>query len=740
MKRILLLSVFLFSSVSARDRLREAIFHRYDKNGDEVVTAGELPDAATRAKFDTDGDGDVTLAEYRKTVGIEMKPSESDSEEKNSAALKRLDNYVKTTDKNGDGRLSKAEAGGAEWFGRVDRNKNGFIDSAEVDIVRDLVKRLGDRVFPAVPEETVSREEIAKITSGPEILKPGEVGIGKKVENFSFTGMDGVEHQLNEVRDHKAVVFAMTSATCPVSKRLLPSLSELQPTLAKQGIPLVLLNSFSSETPEQIKEQLATVTLNAPYVHDTDLSVAKALDATTTTEVFLIDSRQTLVYRGALNDQYGIDYSVDEPRVRYLEDAVESFLAGMAPAIAATAAPGCELDLGERAGALVGNTITYHRDVSRILQRNCVQCHNDGGIAPFALDDFAEVSDRARVIKRVVSEGTMPPWFAAPPKEGPNPWANDHSLSAVEKETLLAWLDSPDQPIGDPADAPLPSKFPDEWTMGEPDLIVPISKAYDIKATGFMPYRRDVVETTLTEDKWVTGYEILPSERDVVHHVIVQVFEPGTQVRDRSEAQGYWAAYVPGNSAVRYPEGFARKFPAGAKVHFQIHYTPSGTAKKERLKLGLHFADSTPKYELRTLAVADRKLNIPPGAEAHVESTSRRVPFDIPALGFMAHMHVRGTAFTYELIHDGGESEMLLDIPRYDFNWQLRYELKEPKLLPQGSFVKVTGIFDNSENNKANPDPKKTVKWGDQTFEEMLIGYVEYFVPIEDGNKVAAAE
>ena len=740
MKRILLLSVFLFSSVSAQDRLKEAIFHRYDKNGDEVVTASELPDAATRAKFDTDGDGDVTLAEYRKTVGIEMKPSKSESEEKNSAAVKRLDDYVKETDKDGDGRLSKAETGEAEWFGRVDRNKNGFIDSAEVDIVRDLVKRFGDRVLPAVPEETVSREEIAKITSGPEILKPGEVGIGRKVGNFSFTGMDGAEHQLTEVRDHKAVVFAMTSATCPVSKRLLPSLAELQPALAKQGIPLVLVNSFSSETAEQIKEQLATVDLDSPYVHDTDLSVAKALDATTTTEVFLIDSRQTLVYRGALNDQYGIDYSVDEPRVRYLEDAVKSFLEGTAPAIAATAAPGCELDLGERTGALVGDTITYHRDVSRILQRNCVQCHNDGGIAPFTLDDFDEVSDRARVIKRVVSEGTMPPWFAAPPKEGPNPWANDHSLSAAEKETLLAWLDSPDQPLGDPADAPLPLKFPNEWTMGEPDLIVPISKAYDIKATGFMPYQRDVVETTLTEDKWVTGYEILPSERDVVHHVIVQVFEPGTQVRDRSEAQGYWAAYVPGNSAVRYPEGFARKFPAGAKVHFQIHYTPSGTAKKERLKLGLHFADSTPKYELRTLAVADRKLNIPPGAEAHVESTSRRVPFDIPALGFMAHMHVRGTAFTYELIHDGGESEMLLDIPRYDFNWQLRYELKEPKLLPQGSFVKVTGIFDNSENNKANPDPKRTVKWGDQTFEEMLIGYVEYFVPIEDGKKVAATE
>ncbi|MCG8602985.1 MAG: redoxin domain-containing protein [Verrucomicrobiales bacterium] len=740
MKRIILLSVFFLSPAMAQDRLKEAIFHRYDRNGDEVVSSSELPDAATRAKFDRDGDGDVTLAEYRETVGIKAEPGESNPGEKNAAAVKRLDAYVKEADKDGDGRLSKAETGGAEWFARIDRNKNGFIDATEVETVRGLVKRFGDRILPSAPEETVSEEEIAKITSGPEILKPGDVGIGRKVEDFSFKGLVGRTHQLSEVRDHKAVVFAMTSATCPVSKRLLPALADLQPELARQGIPLVLVNSFSSESVEQIKEQLESVSFEGTYVHDTDLSVAKALDATTTTEVFLIDSRQTLHYRGALNDQYGIDYSIDAPRVNYLEEAVAAFLEGIAPTIAATAAPGCELDLGERKGEAVGDLITYHRDVSRILQRNCVQCHHDGGIAPFALDDFEEVSDRARVIKRVVDEGTMPPWFAAPAKDGENPWANDHSLSTQEKETLLAWLESKDQPVGDPADAPLPLSFPDEWTMGEPDLVVPISKAYEIKATGFMPYQRDVVETTLTEDKWVTGYEILPSERDVVHHVIVQVFEKGATVRDRGEATGYWAAYVPGNGAVRYPEGFARKFPAGAKVHFQIHYTPSGTAKKERLKMGLHFADSPPQYEVKTIGVADRRLNIPPGAESHVESTTRGVPFDIPALGFMAHMHVRGKAFTYELIHPDGTTEMLLDIPRYDFNWQLRYELKEPKMLPKGSQVKVTGVFDNSEKNKANPDPGKTVKWGDQTYDEMLIGYVEYFVPVGEGEKVAAAE
>lgn len=583
-----------------------------------------------------------------------------------------------------------------------------------------------------MPANVVTEEDVKKITSGPEILKPGDVGIGRMITDVEYTDLDGNQHRLAEVKNHQAIVFAMTSATCPVSKRLLPSLAELEAKLSQHDIPLVLVNAFASESEEAIRKQLSAHKFKAAYVHDKDKTLCKVLDATTTTEVFLIDSKRTLHYRGALDDQYGIDYSINEPRHHYLQDAIAAFLKNETPTIAATAAPGCEINYGNQvAENLVSTDINYHRDISRIMQRNCVHCHNDKGIAPFSLEYYDEVSDRARVIKRVISEGTMPPWFAGESVggHGGTPWANDTSLSERDKADLLAWLNS-DQAEGDPNDAPKPLSFPDEWTTGTPDLVIPISKAYKIKATGFMPYQRDVVTTTLTEDKWVTGYEILPSARDVVHHVIVQVFEKGKKVRDISEAQGFWAAYVPGNGAVNYPEGFARKLPAGARVHFQIHYTPSGEEKMERLKMGLHFADEPPKYEVRTLAIADRSLRIPPGASAHKEGSSRSVPYDLPALSFMAHMHVRGSAFSYELVHKDGSKEMLLDIPRYDFNWQLRYELKKPKLLPMGSTVKVTGVFDNSTNNKANPDPKQTVRWGDQTVDEMLIGYIEYFQPI----------
>jgi hypothetical protein len=254
-----------------------------------------------------------------------------------------------------------------------------------------------------------------------------------------------------------------------------------------------------------------------------------------------------------------------------------------------------------------------------------------------------------------------------------------------------------------------------------------------------MPYAFDVVTTDLTEDRWVSAYEILPSERDVVHHVIVQVHERGTEARNRGEGgEGYWAAYVPGNGAHRYPEGYARKLPAGARVSFQIHYTPNGKEKQERLRMGLIFSKQPPAYEVKSVGVPNVRLAIPPGAANHVETRAQRVPFDMPITSFMAHMHVRGKAFRFEVTYPDGKNETLLDIPRYDFNWQLRYDLKQPKFIPVGSTMKITAVYDNSAANRANPNPAKWVRWGAQTVDEMMIGYLEYFVPVRPARLAAA--
>ncbi|MCA1964551.1 MAG: cytochrome c, partial [Prosthecobacter sp.] len=402
-------------------------------------------------------------------------------------------------------------------------------------------------------------------------------------------------------------------------------------------------------------------------------------------------------------------------------------------AVAATTAPGCALDLRPTSNlsSTSATSVTYHREIARIMQASCLECHREGGVSPFSLQSYEDVLEHAGMIRKQVQRGAMPPWFAAAPAQGTeSPWANDCSLSAQDKADLLAWLDSPDRPLGNPADAPVPLSFPTEWALGEPDAIFQLSEPISIKAEGTMPYQFATVATSFSEDRWVNGYEIRPTDASVVHHVIVNVHEKGSRVRDRGEgAGGYWAAYVPGNTHHRWPEGFAKKLPAGATISFQIHYTPNGRKTQDQLRIGLHFASSAPRYIVHTASVSHLRLSIPPGASHHVEVKEQPVPMDMHVLAYMAHMHVRGKAFKYEATLPDGSHQVLLDIPRYDFNWQLRYDLATPKLLPRGSKVKITAVYDNSAGNPANPDPTKTVRWGPQTHDEMMIGYVEYFTP-----------
>jgi len=192
---------------------------------------------------------------------------------------------------------------------------------------------------------------------------------------------------------------------------------------------------------------------------------------------------------------------------------------------------------------------------------------------------------------------------------------------------------------------------------------------------------------------------------------------------------GYYAIYVPGNSTLIYPDGFGKRLPKGSKVRFQIHYTPNGTATEDRTELGLVFAKEKPNHEVLVAALINTWFKIPPGESNHKETAWLPVPFDAVILGFLPHMHLRGKAFRYEVTTPGGKPEVLLDIPHYDFNWQLLYNLAEPRRIPRGSNLTATAWFDNSDKNPANPDPTKTVKWGPQTFDEMLLGYVEYYRP-----------
>ena len=556
-----------------------------------------------------------------------------------------------------------------------------------------------------------------------------EWGVGRRVPPPQ-SGSESRWHKSLGLPGARAVVVAVTSTTCPVSGRYGPTWAALEREFSGRGVRFVWVDPVATDSPESLRRWARDLGLKGACLRDEDGRISKALGIRSTAEAFVLDAAMTVHYRGAVDDQYGPGFSRAAPTLRPLVEALEAVLAGGTVETACTTVPGCDLE--SAAPVAVPRSPTYHGRISRILQQSCVPCHREGGIGPFSLTSLAEVAAHAGMIRKQVTRGAMPPWFAAPPTHGSSPWLNDRSLPAADKADLLAWLDQ-GRPEGDPSQAPLPRRFLSEWQLGDPDAIVRIPEPVDIPASGVMPYVNLEVPTGFDSDRWVQGWEIRPTARDVVHHVLVFVVPPAGEgksprSRRRDGTGHYLAAYAPGYQAVSYPEGWAKHLPAGSKLRFQLHYTPKGRATRDQSALGLKFSKTPPTHEVRVGAVIG-PVDIPPGdPDFRVEG---RLPVPVAArlMSFMPHMHLRGKSYRYELERPGSAPVTLLDVPRYDFNWQLLYRLAEHVDVPAGSVLKGTAHYDNSAGNPANPDPGRRVPWGEQTDDEMMLGYLEYYLP-----------
>jgi mono/diheme cytochrome c family protein/Ca2+-binding EF-hand superfamily protein len=699
-------------------------FAAFDANQDGVLAGAELDGSPLLRRLDLDGDGQVTPGEAAKALGAAMKKAKSSTE--------RLDG-LKTTvvfdrvDRNGDGWLTPEELPDEAWFSRLDVDKDGRVTREEA------VAGIGEVFSSRVPSgPAVATAEVTSLMEGPKVLKGSEVGVGRRVGEATLRDVEGKPLELAQLVGAKGLVLGLFTVDCPISRKLGPELRRLEVDLEEQGFGVVWLNALPKAEAAASHQFASDFGLTAVVCHDPDGVLLTALQATTTTEVFLIDAAQTLVYRGAIHDQYGLGYAKEKASRHYLREAVTAVLGGQQPQVTATTAPGCALDWPTAPSALsaAGTSVTYHRDIARILQTHCVECHRPGGIGPFALDSLDQVLEHAGMIRKQVERGAMPPWFAKPDPAATHAlFANDSSLNAADKAALIQWLSSAERPVGDPAQAPLTRRFAESWSIGTPDTVLTLPKPIEVKAEGVMPYQNVVIETDFSEDRWVSAYEIQPSARQVVHHVIVRVHRPGERIRGLGEGDGFWAAYVPGNSYRVLPPGFARLLPAGARLSFQIHYTPVGKAMTDQPRIGLIFAKELPQFEVRVAALAKPRIRIPAGAADHAEVLSRQLPEDFMVTGFMPHLHTRGKAFSYAVRFPDGRQEMLLDVPRYDFNWQLQYTYAQPKHLPAGSTLTLTAVYDNSAGNPANPDPTQEVRWGEQTWDEMMIGYIEHFIP-----------
>ncbi len=388
--------------------------------------------------------------------------------------------------------------------------------------------------------------------------------------------------------------------------------------------------------------------------------------------------------------------------------------------------------------ATAAPTATFYSDVLPILQRQCQGCHRPGEAAPMSLLTYEQVRPWAKAIKQSVTLGKMPPWFA---DRTIGNFHNERKLSPLELETISAWVDG-GAPAGDASQAPKPVAFLDGWNIGTPQKIIGMPAPIDIQASGTIEYTYLILPTGFTEDRWVTSAEVRPGNRAVVHHVIAFVREPGSKwlegyepgvpfIPNRQgggEGRGmgeFLVCYAPGVPPLTLEANTGKLVKAGSDIVLQLHYTANGKASTDQTRVGLVFADKPPAQRVLTVSPANPKLVIPPGAENHRVDTSLTLHEDTKLVSLFPHMHLRGKSFEYRAVYPTGETETLLRVPRYDFNWQLIYSLKGDKLLPKGTRIECTAHFDNSANNPDNPDPSKEVTWGEQSWEEMMIGFME---------------
>jgi len=407
------------------------------------------------------------------------------------------------------------------------------------------------------------------------------------------------------------------------------------------------------------------------------------------------------------------------------------------------------------------STVTFNKQVLPVLQKRCQECHRPGESAPFSMLTYKDTRPWAKAMKEAVLTKKMPPWFADPAY---GHFSNDRRLSGEEIRTLVSWADQ-GAIEGDAKDAPPPLQFTEGWTIGKPDIVYEMPIEYKVPAAGTIEYTYFLLPKAFTEDKWIEKIEVRPGSRSVVHHVVMVARPPGSTWLEEMKPGVAWvpphdseikrqtdsgegefllgdiemiSVYVPGGVAYQTAPGQARFVKAGTDLIFQMHYTAKGKETTDRSKVGIIFAKQPPRERVVNTFIMNDRFRIPPGAPDQVVDARVTLHHDATLLNFFPHMHVRGKSFEYRVTYPNGKSETLFSMPKYDFNWQITYQLAKPLDLPKGTVITAVAHYDNSANNPYNPDPTKEVFWGDQTWDEMLAGFVDFAIPVNvDPNDLA---
>jgi peroxiredoxin len=573
---------------------------------------------------------------------------------------------------------------------------------------------------------------------------------GRVIAEFELPdARTGENHRLSQHRG-RVVVIVFTGTVCPIGELYMPRLSALTKTYQGKSVDFLAINSNSSETLEEVAAHARESRASFPVLKDIGNRVADQLLVERTCETLVVDRRGLLRYRGAIDNQYHLGARRDRPEQNYLAAAINAVLDDRPVSPETTQVVGCPIERtvpstvtrrlssprysetrppprDSRSAASdvepAMGPVSYSSDVASILDARCVSCHRPGQVAPFPLLSYEHARRWATSIAEVITDGRMPPWHADPHY---GHFANDRSLTAREKAVLLAWVEQ-GAPPGDVSLRAKPIEHAQGWSIGTPDVVYEMPNPESIPAEGTLPIKRYWVQLGLAEDLWVQAAEARPGDRAVVHHICVFVDDHIKNVDGKPRLKNLLVSYTPGDMPSVFPPGVAKRITKGSELLFEVHYTPIGKARFDRSSVGLILSKVPPEYLAITRGLPQYQLKIPPGARDHSEQSEWTTRSDIHLLSMTPHMHLRGKSFIYRAYYPGGRSEILLSVPNYDFNWQSVYRLAEPKPIPRGTRILCEAHFDNSSGNLANPDPTSAVVWGEQTEDEMMIGFTDYF-------------
>lgn len=568
---------------------------------------------------------------------------------------------------------------------------------------------------------------LATVTAGSH-GRADDPDVAARLESLELRDCYGQPQSLKQLRDGRLLVVAFVGTECPLARLYGPKLQNLSAQFADREVRFIGVCSNVQDSLTEVVQYVNKAGIQFPMLMDPEQKLADMLQAKRTPEVVVLDAALQVRYRGRIDDQYGIGVSRLKPGQEDLLAALQNLAEGRSPTVTSTPAVGCLI--GRRKIKAPQGEITWSKHIAPIVNARCLECHRENQVAPFPLASFADTVGWEAMMAEVISEDRMPPWNANP---AVGHFRNDVRLTPEEKQLFLTWIQN-GCPEGDAADLPTPPVFASGWRMPEPDMVIHVrDEPFQVPATGVVEYQYFQVDPGFTEDKYVMAAEARPGNPGVVHHIIAFLQVPGQK---QVSLGRMLIGYAPGTSPLIFPRESAMRVPAGSKILFEMHYTPNGSPQTDRSYIGLKFVSpSEVRNEVVGIEALNEKLRIPANDNNHQVTAQRRLREDLTLLSLTPHMHLRGKSFRYDVTWPDGSTEALLDVPKYDFNWQLRYEFAEPRKIPKGAVITCTATFDNSSGNPNNPDPTKVVTWGQQSWEEMMIGFVTAVKPLPAGSE-----